>query len=99
MAEIGETILEFGEIERKICDGEALLRKATQEHAVGWLFFSLGTLAVVIQPEWVIFGLLVIIIAIWRILTINRQIAEIEEGLREYRGRKAELLARMMARE
>ncbi|VAW32569.1 hypothetical protein MNBD_CHLOROFLEXI01-1033 [hydrothermal vent metagenome] len=84
----------IGEVERKISDGESLFRKASNAGKLGWVFLVLGIILLVFLG-WVfkIIGILVIGASAWRLYSAEKFKTEIEEGLREYRGEKAELNA------
>jgi len=89
----------LGEMERKISDGEALLRGTERANFVGWFFIVIGLLMTLLLGSLFFIGLLVIPASAWSLFTTAKYRKEIEAGLREYRGRKAELQAELMARE
>ena len=90
----------IGDIERKISDGEALLAKTGRTSSVGWTLVIIGLLvAIFLGDFFLIVGVIVMAIGAWRIIAAPKYRKEIEEGLREYRGRKAELQARLMSKE
>ncbi len=91
---------QIGDIERKIADGEALLGRTNRADAIGWFFVAIGLLLIIFLGDvFIIIGLLIIAASIWRFATAAKYRKEIEEGLREYRGRKAEFQAQLMIRE
>jgi hypothetical protein len=98
MPEAESLVKEIGDIERKICDGEALLRGVARTREVGWFFMVVGLLMIAgnIGDFFVLFGTLMIAISIWRLYTAAKNTKEIEDGLREYRGRKAELQSKLL---
>ena len=88
------------DIERRICDGEALLRSTERAGGVVWFFIVVGFLLILqFEDAFVIIGLVVIVACVWRLVTVTSHRKEIEESLREYRGNKAELQAALMKRE
>jgi len=95
----------LGEIERKISDGEALLRVTGRSNFAGWFFIAIGLLMTLLLADLFFtalltgIGLLVIAASTWSLFTTAKYRKEIEAGLREYRGRKAELQAELMTRE
>jgi hypothetical protein len=92
--EIAERI---SDIERSICDGESLLRSVERAYGVGWLFIAVGLLMILLLGDaFIIIGLVVIAACVWRLVTVTSHRKEIEESLREYRGKKAELQATLM---
>ena len=100
MADTESTITSIGECERKICDGEALLRKIDRRSVEGW--FSLGAAILLFFLSNFIFWVIAVLLigfSGYRFLTASKYRVEIESGLREYRGRKAELLAHLIAKE
>jgi len=100
MTEKQEIARRIGEIERKISDGEALLRGTGRAAGVGWAFIAVGLLMIVfLQDVFLIIGLIVVAASAWRLYTAARYRREIEEGLSEYRGRKAELNATLMMKD
>lgn len=89
---------QLGEVERQISDGEALLRRSGVERVWAWIFFSAGLLAILFSenPLFAIIGVVVVAASIWRMHAAEKYAREIEDGLREYRGRRAELWARLL---
>jgi hypothetical protein len=101
MADTESTITAIGECERKICDGEALLRNTQRASLEGWFFLGAGILVLIFLHDFIfiLIGLLVMAASGYRLYTASKYRGDIESGLREYRGRKAELLARLIAKE
>ncbi len=101
MADTNDFTGQLGEIERKISEGEALLRRAGTERVWLWILFSGGLLAVLFSQNLliVIAGVAVLVVCVWRMTTTEKYAREIEDGLREYKGRRGELLARLVTRE
>jgi hypothetical protein len=98
MSEAESLVKEIGDIERKISDGEALLRGVARAREVGWFFMVVGLLMIGgnFGDFFVLIGTLVIALSVWRLYTAAKNTKEIEDGLREYRGRKAELQAKLL---
>jgi hypothetical protein len=98
MPETESLIKEIGDIERRISDGEALLRGIARAREVGWFFMVVGLLMIGgnYGDFFVIIGTLFIAISVGRLYTAAKNTKEIEDGLREYRGRKAELQAKLI---
>lgn len=100
MADKQKIVKRIGEIERKISDGEALLRSTNRGSGVGWFFVVVGLLMIFLLGDvFIVVGLLVIVASIWRLAKATKYRKEIEDGLREYRGRKAELQSKLMIKE
>lgn len=100
MEKTSEVIKRIGEIERKISDGEALLRRTGNAGKFGWLFLVLGLILLIFLPGVLkAIGILVILGSAWRLYAAEKYKKEIELGLREYRGEKAELNAKLSARD
>ena len=94
MEKTKDIVKRIGEVERRISDGEALLRKAGNAGKLGWLFLVVGIILLVfLGGGFKIIGLLIIGASIWRLYSAEKYKKEIELGLREYRGEKAELNA------
>ena len=92
--EIAERI---GDIERRISDGESLLRNVERAYGVGWFFIAVGLLMILLVGDaLIIIGLVIIAACVWRLVFVTSYRKEIEESLREYRGKKAELQATLM---
>lgn len=100
MEKTNEIIRRIGEVERKISDGEALLRRTGNAGKFGWLFLVIGLVLLIFLPGgFKIIGILMILASAWRLYTAEKYKKEIESGLREYRGEKAELNAKLAARD
>ena len=92
-----EIVERIGDIERRISDGESLLRSVERAYGVGWFFIAVGLLMMFLAWDaFIMIGLVVIAACVWRLVTITGHRKEIEESLREYRGKKAELQATLM---
>jgi hypothetical protein len=88
------------DIERRICDGEALLRSTERAGGVVWFFITMGILLILIlQDAFVIIGLVVIAVCVWRLVTVTSQRKEVEEILKEYRVKKAVLQVTLVPKE
>jgi len=97
MSDIQQKAKRIGEIERKISDGEALLQRANRANQGAWVFIFLGLLITIFSGGiFKVIGLLLIAVFIWRIAKVWEQRNEIEGGLSEYRGEKAELHAMLI---
>jgi len=100
MAHQQEIISKLGDIERRISDGEVLLRRTERAGGVGWLFIAVGLLMILLMGDaFIILGLVIITACVWGLVTVARHRKELEESLREYRGRKVEMQATLMTRE
>ena len=100
MGETQDVVKRIGEIERRISDGEALLRRLGNTSKTGWFFLAVGILLIIfLGGGYKIIGLLVLGASIWRLYKAEKYKREVEEGLREYRAQKAELQAKLAARE
>jgi hypothetical protein len=89
----------IGEIERYISDGEGLLRKTSNDRTASWIAIGISGLTLLFGNNSFL-GLLavcVIIYSAFRLYYLTKSNKEIEDGLREYRARKAELTAILMA--
>ena len=95
-----DIIKRIGEVERKISDGEALLRRTGNAGKFGWLFLIVGIILLIfLGGGFKIIGILIIGASAWRLYTVEKFKKEIEDGLREYRGEKAELNAMLSSRD
>lgn len=95
-----DIIKRIGEVERKISDGEALLRRTSNAGIYGWIFLVIGILLLIFLGGILkIIAIVVIGGSVWRLYSAEKYKKEIESGLREYRGEKAELNAKLSARE
>ena len=101
MSDRQEIIKRFGEIERKISDGESLLRRTIEASTVGWVFLAVGLIFVFVLwgGFWSILGVLFVLASIWRLYSAAKYRKEIEDALREYRGMRAELQASLMSKD
>ena len=100
MATTQDIVKRIGEIERNISDGETLLRRLGDASKVGWFFLAVGILLIIfLDGGYKVIGLLVLGASIWRLYKAEKYKKEVEEGLREYRGQKAELQATLAAKE
>jgi hypothetical protein len=88
---------QIGDVERQIFEGESLMRKTNNEQVAGWVFLVIGAFMIFYFPGmWWLLGLLVAAASIWRIITTNKYKKEIEIGMKEYRGRRAELQSQLI---
>jgi hypothetical protein len=101
MATNEQVVKKIGEIERKISDGESLLRRTVEASTVGWVFLAVGVILVFVLwgGFWSIIGALFVLASVWRLYTSAKYRKEIEDGLREYRGQRAELQASLMSKD
>jgi hypothetical protein len=100
MTQQQEILERIGDIERRICDGEALLRSAERAGGVVWFFITVGILMILLLGDaFIIIGLVVIMACVWRLVTVTNQRKEIEESLKEYRVRKAVIQVTLIPRE
>ena len=101
MANNEQVVKRIGEIERKISDGESLLRRTVEASTVGWVFLAVGVILVFVLwgGFWSIIGALFVLASVWRLYTAAKYRKEIEDGLREYRGQRAELHASLISKE
>lgn len=84
------TVTNIAEIEGRIADGEALMRRAGSASIIGWIFLVVGLL--LIGAYWPL-SVLIMIASIWRLYSVEKYKKEIENGLREYRVQKAHYLS------
>ena len=90
----------FGETERKISDGETLLKSLERATFLGWFLVVIGLVMMFFVGDiFILIGLLLTAAGVGRLLSVAKPRKEVEVGLREYRGRKAELQAELMARD
>ena len=96
-----QAIKRIGELERLISDGESLLRRTVEASTLGWVFLAVGVILVFVfwAGFWAIVGALVVLVGVLRLYTATKYRKEIEEGLREYRGQRAELQASLMSKD
>lgn len=89
---------ELGEIEGRLSDGESLLRSLNWAYLLALVVLPVGALAAVFSGEtfWMIVGLILVLAALFRLFTLERQRRTVEEGLRLLRVRRAELQARLL---
>lgn len=101
MTDNQQVIKRIGEIERKISDGESLLRRTVEASTIGWVFLAVGVLLgfVFWGGFWSVVGILLVLASVWRLYTALKYRKEIEDGLREYRGQKAELQAGLLLKD
>ncbi len=87
-------ISRFSEIERKISDGENLLRRASDTSRFALVILLVGILLMLfLSGGYTIIGLIVLLISIFILSNAEKHKREIEDGLSEYRSQKAEMLA------
>lgn len=100
MSETQDIPKSIGEIERRISDGEALISRTNDISIVGWFFILIGAILIIFKGSeiGIVIGILMIGASIWRIYKADQMKKEINNDLREYRGQKAELQARLLAR-
>lgn len=101
MANNEQLVKRIGEIERKISDGESLLRRTVEASTVGWVFLAVGVILVFVLwgGFWSIIGALFVLTSVWRLYTAAKHRKEIEDGLREYRGQRAEIQASLLSKD
>ena len=101
MSDNEQVIKRIGEVERKISDGESLLRRTVEASTLGWVFLAVGVILVFVYWAgfWSVVGALVVLASVLRLYTATKYRKEIEDGLREYRGQRAELQASLMSKE
>lgn len=101
MANNEQLVKRIGEIERKISDGESLLRRTVEASTIGWVFLAVGVILVFVLwgGFWSIIGALFVLASVWRLYTATKYRKEIEDGLREYRGQRAELQASLISKD
>lgn len=99
MDRLQTNITHFSSIERKISDGENLLRRAGDTSKFALLLLFVGVLLMLfLIGGYKILGLIVLLISIFIMANAEKHKREIEEGLSEYRGQKAEIFARLLTR-
>jgi hypothetical protein len=95
-----EIVKRIGDIERRISDGEVLLRRTERAGGVGWLFIAIGLLMILLMGDaFIILGLIIIAVCVWGLVIVARYRKEVEESLREYRGKKVEMQATLVTKE
>jgi type III secretory pathway component EscT len=101
MSDNEQVIKQIGELERKISDGESLLRRTVEASTIGWVFMAVGVILVFMLwgGFWSVIGALFVLASVWRLYTAAKYQKEIEEGLREYRGQRAELQASLISKD
>ena len=101
MSDNEQVIKRIGELERKISDGESLLRRTVEASTLGWVFLAVGVILVFVLwgGFWSVMGALFALASVWRLYTAAKFRKEIEDGLREYRGQRAEFLASLMSKD
>jgi hypothetical protein len=87
----------IGEIERKISDGEALLRNTNRRFLFAWIMTAIGLFFIIVFGDLfsIILGFLLCVGGGWTFSKLGKYRREIEDGLSEYRGQKAELDAKI----
>lgn len=80
----------LAEIEGRIADGEALMRRSGSASIIGWIFLVVGLL--LFSAYWPL-SVLIMIASIWRLFSVEKYKKEIENGLRDYRVQKAHYLS------
>ncbi|MAT44814.1 MAG: hypothetical protein CL609_20990 [Anaerolineaceae bacterium] len=99
MDKLQTNISHFSAMERKISDGENLLRRASDTSRFALLLLFVGVLLMLfLSGGYKILGLIVLLISIFVLANAEKHKSEIEEGLSEYRGQKAEILATLLTR-
>ena len=87
----------IGQLEQKICEGETLLRRAQMALLVNGFFIGAGLLLMVILNDaFILVGLLVITICVWRMYRGLKFLQEIEASLGTLRVQKAERMAALL---
>lgn len=101
MTQTNDLVKEIGEVERRISEGESLLRQSGNERVWEWIFFGVGILMIFFLDSALltILGAVVIAASIWRMVKTEEYTIDIEDGLSEYRGRRAEMYARLLLKE
>ncbi len=80
----------IGEIEGRIADGEALMRRVGTASISGWIFLVVGFILFLAYPPYgILIGTLVVLASFLRLYRVEKYKKEIEHGLREYRVQKA----------
>lgn len=89
-----EEVRVIGQLEQKLCEGEVLLRRAQMALQVNGFFVGAGLLLmVVLKDAFILVGLLVITISVWRMYRGLQLLQEIEASLGTLRVQKAERMA------
>jgi len=92
--QVHEEVQTIGQLEQKLCDGETLLRRAQMALQVNWFFIGAGLLVMVLLKDaFILVGLLVITISVWRMARGLQLLQEIETSLATLRVQKAERMA------
>lgn len=91
---VDEQVQAIGRLEQKLCEGETLLRRAQMALQINWFFIGAGLLVMVILRDFfILVGLLVITLSVWRMARGLQFLQEIEAGLGTLRVQKAERMA------
>jgi hypothetical protein len=86
----------IGQLEQKICEGETLLRRAQMALLVNGFFIGAGLLVMVILNDaFILVGLFVITLCVWRMYRGLKFLQEIETSLSTLRVQKVERMAAM----
>lgn len=86
----------IGFLERKITQGEQLLRTVERLSIGNWVLIAAGLVMIaLLDTIYKLLGGVLILAGVWLIYSMMRFRRTLEQGLIEYRGRKAELEARL----
>ena len=80
MSDNEQVIKQIGELERKISDGESLLRRTVEASTIGWVFFAFGFILLFVLWEWFwsVVGALFLLASVWRFYSALKYQKEIE---------------------
>ncbi|MCP4936535.1 MAG: hypothetical protein GY927_20615 [bacterium] len=102
MSESAKIGKKLGAVERKIHEGERLLGEISRTRTWAFVFFVIGFLMIIFSPGYFnpisIVGIVLLIGSTWRINRAGKGRKEVEFGLGEYRARRAELQATLVAK-
>ncbi len=90
----------MGFLERKITQGEQLLRTVERLSIGNWVLIAAGLVMIIwLDIIYKILGGVLILAGVWLMYSMMRFRRTLEQGLIEYRGRKAELQATLLTRQ
>lgn len=100
MATKDESAKKIGYLERKITQGEHLLKTVERLSIGNWVLIAAGIVMIAfLETIYKLLGVVLIGAGIWLMYSMLRFRRTLENGLVEYRGRKAELEAKLYSKE
>ena len=99
MVKTDDVVKKIGFLERKITQGEQLLRTVERLSLGNWVLIAAGLVMIAfLDTIYKFLGGVLILAGVWLMYSMMRFRRTLEQGLVEYRGRKAELEAKIHAR-